>query len=801
MSSRVAVACLPIVMCAVSAFPQQSSGELPQLPETGVVVPWEDFKKILDEIRRPQPTPVIPPPPVDFALSECSATAIVGSDEEQLRVALSFQVQVLNDQRWVEIPVIGEGVALASVRMDGAPARLYRRNGFQTLALRGAGQHRLTLEYLLPVTVSRGTRTARLRFPQSPVVSIDLRIPRSEVDVQVDGAVVQALSRTARETRVRAALGRIGDTSVSWFPRVSTDDKVSKVFGELASLVSIGEGVLRGTTSASYSIHGRGVDSFALEIPANLTVLDVNVHGLRQWQVVDLEGESERQLLVVELNYLAQGALSFSFEFEQQMGGASAEFELPDIAIRDVLRERGFLAVAAATNVEITPREGIKNAAPVDPAELPGVLSAGNGEAILYAFKFLRHPVVVPLKVVKHQDVAVKRTIVEAARLHSFLSREGKLVSSVRYTVKNNRKQYLELELPDGADLWGTYLEDRPVKAARRDDGVLLVPLRKTAMDTAGRLRPFTVEVVYFQDDQGLRSLGRRSFAAPILDVDVLELSWELHLPREHNYFGFRGNVHPDEAANRIVVVGGSIYNFANADEMRLLGVRQREGKTYLSDGANEALLEDVRVRSAGKKRMLSGDELAAIGDKVGAIAKDEDEETKRADKEQYEPAPAPQRQQLRGAPQVQENVAMNIAALRAAPGGRALGVLPVRIAVPSEGVRLSFTGRLLTASEPAMLSVRYAPAGWRLPKLGRFWTVVLAFVLGVILLFLIGLGFRDLTTARLAGMATTSAALVAVFAAAAGHRFAFALACAAAVGAYALLVQFKDRPDVGEGF
>jgi hypothetical protein len=801
MRRRVGVATLLIVTGAVLAGAQQPAGDLPDLDRTGVVVPWEDFKKILEEIRRPTPTPVVPPPPVDFALSECTATAVVGADEKQLRVTMRFQVQVLNDRRWVEVPVIGEGVALSSVRIDGQPARLYRKNGAHTLALRGAGQHLLILEYLLPTQDTRGTRTARLRFPRAPVVAIDLRVPRGDVDVQVDGAVVQAVSRTARETRVQAALGRVGDTSVSWFPRVEADEKASKVFGELATLVSIGEGVLRGTTTASFSIHGRGVDTFRLEIPDHITVLDVNVHGIKEWQVVEIDGESDRQLLEVELNYLATGGLSFSFEFEQQLGGASAELTLPDIAIRDVLRERGFLAVAAATNVEITPREGLENAAPVDPAELPAVLVAGNGEAILYGFKFLRHPVVVPLEVVKHRDVAVKRTIVESARLHTFLSREGKLVTSARYTVKNNRKQYLELDLPEDATLWGAYLEGRPVKAAQREDGSILVPLRKTAMDANGQLRPFLVEVVYFHEGRKLKVFGRRPFAAPSIDVDVLELHWDLYLPRERSYFAFRGNVQEDPAANRIALVGGSVYNLANLGDTRLLSVLERDGRQYVTDGANEALVEDVTVQTAGQDRGLTGEELSAIGGKAGAV-QDEDAKKDAAPEPSSEPMSLIDRGRREGTvPQVQQNVPHDLGAFQAAAGGRALGVLPVRIPLPSEGVRLSFTGRLLTASEPPDLSVRYVPTGWQLPKLGRIWTVVFTFGLGLALLFLISIGFRDITAARSAGMAVTALSLVLVYGAAAGHRLAFVVACAFAVAAFALISQLRDRPDLDGGF
>ena len=801
MRRRIAVAVLGILVGAVLAGAQQSGDELPDLENTGVVVPWEDFKLILEEIRRPQPTPVAPPPPVDLALSECVASATVSADQKQVRVNLSFAVQVLNDQHWVEVPVIGEGVALASVRLDGAPARMYRKNGFHTIALRAAGQHRMTLEYLLPVYDSRGTRTARLKFPRAPVVTIDLRVPRGDVDLQVDGAVVQNLNRSATETRVRAALSQVGDTAVSWFKRVDTEERESKIFGELATLVSIGEGVLRGVTNATFTIHGRGVDRFRLEIPADITVLGVNVHGLDGWEVVEIDGETDRRLLVVELSYLAQGSLGFSFDFEQPLEGASAELELPDIALRDVLRERGFLAVAAATNVEITPREGLENAAPIDPSELPPALVAGNSEAVLYGFKFLRHPVVVPLKVVKHRDVAVKRTMVEAARLHTFLNRQGKLVTSARYTVKNNRKQYLEMELPQGATLWGAYLEGQPVKAARREDGATLVPMRKTVVDAAGQLRSFTVEVVYFEDGRRLSALGRRAFRAPSLDVDVLELSWDFYLPRERRYFGFRGNLEEDRAANRIVLVGGAAYNLAVGADLRLLDLEHREGGAYLTDGVNETPVGDVKVQAAGKQRSLSSEELAEIGKQKRAELDGLDTDDESGAEEEKLVLGDPRSMMDRPSPQVQANVARDVGALQRVAGGRALGMLPVKVKVPTDGLRLSFTGRLLTSEETAELRLGYAPAGWRLPKLGRWWTALLAFAFGLAALFFFGFGSNEDRRANWLAVAVSAAALVAVFVVSGGHRVTFILACGAALAAYALLAQLRERPHAGGSF
>lgn len=785
----IGLTCLALVLIPLPAAADDTATPLPDLGSTGVVVPWSDFKQLLDRLLTPATTPPAAQPPVDFAVSGCTISATATSDERQLQVEAAFTVQVLTDEHWVEIPVIGDGVALAAVTMDGEPARLYRSRGAHTVAVRGVGRHRFTLEYLVTVEETRGTRTARLAVPRAPAVTVELTVPRADVDLQIDGAVVRTTRRGTGETRMVAALARAGDTSLSWFKRVAAEDRTATVFGELATLVSIGEGALRGTATASYTIHGRGVDALRIAVPAAITVLEV--HGAAAWRV---EGDGDPRLLVAQLGYPATGSVTLSFDFELALAGASAALTLPDIALEDVLRERGFIAVAATTNVEITPAEGLTNAAPVDPAELPPTLTAAAGEAILYGFKFLRHPVSIPLEVVKHADVAVKRTIVETATLRTFATSDGKRLTAARYTVKNNRKQYLELTLPPGATLWGAFLEDQPVKAARRDDGALLVPLRKTATGRDGELRPFTVEVVYFEHGSALGSVGRCSYTAPILDVDALEINWQLFLPRDRRYLGGHGNLAEVPAATRLVVLGGAVYNLANPAEARLLQVVRRDDVVVLTDGANEVSVDALEVDSDGALRALAEHDLATIDaarqNAPGGIPAP-------AMKKIPIPDPTPEhpgkeRREAAAWAQVQSSPTSNVAALVA--GGNALGLLPVRFAIPAEGLQLSFNGRLLTAGEAPAVRLSHVPASWRLPRLPAAAAILfgggLALLAGLLLTNDLALspGRRQLAAAA------ALAGLVALYVGAVEHRLAFWLAVAAAATVVAVVRAVRDR-------
>ena len=741
---RVVSFVLLAVVLNSGALAQEDGAGLPELPDTGVVVPWSDFKSLLDDLRVvPTPTPV-PPPPVDHAFSECLIAAVADDDEERLRVVMTFSVQVLEPDRWVEVRVVPADVALESARMDGSPARLFQKDGYDCVALRGAGRHTFVIEALVPVVRVRDRWTAGLRFPQAPVVSLDLEVPGADRVVETDGGVTRSMVVTAGgTTRLRAALTRAGGATVSWFRKLPSDARESTVFADVATLVSVGEGTLRGSTHVGFTIHGQGVRSFRLEVPADIAIIDITGQGIEDWTLDD-ETDGRRGLSVA-LAFPAEGSYAFDIEFEKPLGGADAAVELPDIVVEDVRRERGYVAVAAATNVEITPQGEMSNAAAVDPSEMPPALAARAGSDVIYLFKYLRHPVVVGLKVVKHEDLIVKRTIVETARLGTFVNAQGRRLSSARYQVKNNRKQFIAVTLPEGATLWGAFRDGRPVKASRRDDGAVLVPLEKTALGRSDELRPFEIEVTWFEDDGLGLPVSRPVFQAPALDVDVLDMQWHLYLPRHRRYLSFKGDLEPDRQANRMQVVDGRVFL------------------------ANESPAEEQARRAAGE-------------DKEDGLVEGEEQGLDEAFLSQV----------------VQSNVALYDAPGKLVAGGRARGVLPVRVTIPEQGLKLGFSGRLVVAGESPSVSMVSVPAGWRLPRLGSGWTLMLAFVLA-----LAG-GLAPVVQARRARLWAVGAVvlLAGVFYVAAGHRTAWVVGILLAAVVIWLVRWFRSREAaIDEGF
>jgi hypothetical protein len=644
---------------------QETTDGLPDLGTTGVVIPWSDFKTLLADLRvQPTPTP-IPPPPVDYAFSQCRIQARTDQKQEQLQLVMDFSIEILRNDRWVEARIAPVELALESVEMDGAPARLYRNGAFSCIALHGRARHTFTLKALVPVIQSQGRRWADLLYPSAPAALLNLTIPTTDLMITAEPGVSRGPEESPGLTRFSAALKGSGRTRISWFKNLTQEDKETTLFAESQTLLSVGEGSYHGRTRIAYTIHGKGMTSVDLELPEGLSILDLSGQGVAGWTTGEVrEG---RVPLKVTLDFQARGAWFFDLEFEGLLDGSTTTFDMPDIVVEGVRRERGFLALEAATNVELTPGGHLENTALVDPSEMPQSLASRAGADVLFVFKYLHHPVTAEISVTKHQDLVVKRSIAEQAHLVTFVSSQGRRLCSASFTLRNNRKQFLAATLPTGATLWGAFREGRPVKASQREDGAILIPLKKTPLGLDAQPAPFEVELVWSENGHRKRALGRHHFAAPSIDLDVLAMDWEIYLPPDQQYFAFGGDLEPEAAAQ----------------------VFPDEARNAFTE--NDALLL--------KKKIARGDH-------------------------QPNPIPDPSpTSQVAGS-----NVAH---VWKAAPLEKAgqRGMLPVRVEVPRTGRLLHFSRRLVSPNEASTIAFLSAPKAWRLPRFTRWVTFLVTFV------------------------------------------------------------------------
>lgn len=123
--------------------------------------------------------------------------------------------------------------------------------------------------------------------------------------------------------------------------------------------------------------------------------------------------------------------------------------------------------------------------------------------------------------------------------LFSLSRQSGEIITYVSTVVENTAKQYLTVTLPPSAVLWGTYLDDKPVKPIINNKQEILIPL----MPEKGTLRQQTNLVFVYVQTQPFASLKKLDFQMPKTDLNIEKATWHLFLPEKY-YLGLpEGNM------------------------------------------------------------------------------------------------------------------------------------------------------------------------------------------------------------------------------------------------------------------
>jgi len=296
------------------------------------------------------------------------------------------------------------------------------------------------------------------------------------------------------------------------------------------TLFSVGDGVLKASASIAIAVKNGKLMDLDLALPEGINLIDVTAPSLREHKLLPDEGRAG-DLLRLNFTQELEGTLRIEVGYERVLAGGLERVAVPALHVPGADMEQGRLAVEALTAVEVQAAEA-ELLLPLDVRELPRQLTLRTTNPILLAYKYVHAepPFTLALEVKHHAEMKVQVAAIDRARYQTLYTRHGLALTRASYQVRNRRKQFLKVSLPEESELWSAQLAGQPVKPARNEDpSSVLVPLLNSAA-------PFQVEIVYATAVPSLGVAGWLDGRLPVPDIVETESTWDVFLPEALRY-------------------------------------------------------------------------------------------------------------------------------------------------------------------------------------------------------------------------------------------------------------------------
>jgi len=215
----------------------------------------------------------------------------------------------------------------------------------------------------------------------------------------------------------------------------------------------------------------------------------------------------------------------------------------------------------------------------VDTGDFPDWAGSPNPATAL-AYRYVRPGYQLALNVQRFDEAEVLQALVDSAQFTSVVADDGQMMTEVSLSVRNNGRQFLEIELPPGATNWSAFVAGQPVRPSLRE-GKLLLPIQQSGADDGA----MAVELTYVGTSAFPRARGTVAFVSPKFDVPLKNARWEIYLPPDYDYQDFAGTMTREAAAAK----QASSWNFSLLEYSRMEQASKAQAQVEALRDVNEA--------------------------------------------------------------------------------------------------------------------------------------------------------------------------------------------------------------------
>jgi hypothetical protein len=272
-------------------------------------------------------------------------------------------------------------------------------------------------------------------------------------------------------------------------------------------------------------------DQFSVPIPDGFEVTSVNGASLESSEILN-------GVLLLHVAGRGHSAHEFLISMERPLSDAKAA--APLLAFKDAQRETGEVLVEGQGTLELAAHEsgGLKR---LDIKEINPYLRALSRYSLEAAFRYHRQPDESPtlaLDWTRFPDASVLAAVAERAVVTTLVTSEGKSLTEIKLTVKNQAQPFLKVDLPAGVNILTAEVAGEKVKPVQGADGSR-VPLLRTGFRPAGA---YTVSFVFLHAGSPFAKKGDAGLSLPKMDIPISILEWEVFLPEQYKVKDFGGD-------------------------------------------------------------------------------------------------------------------------------------------------------------------------------------------------------------------------------------------------------------------
>jgi hypothetical protein len=300
----------------------------------------------------------------------------------------------------------------------------------------------------------------------------------------------------------------------AWSATLRVERLPQTVQADVFHLFSIGEGIAYGSSVMNYVVSGAPVSAFRVELSDEYYNVEFTGRDIRGW-------EKTTNGYLVQLHSPVAGSYTLLATYERPFKPQGETLAFTGARPLDAQSEQGHTIIISAYQFQVKPAAVSPGLLPLEPGEVPPEYRLFFDAPVLAAYHYSSRPFDLRLALSPLTQGESLNQVVDRASLSTRISKEGQVVTDIRYYLKNRGNPSLRTVLAAGDQLWSVAVNGAAVVPVM-DGAASLIPLPP-------HLAPDAVLTVDLKvASTNVTAADTVRLAAPVLAAPVLLAEWKL---------------------------------------------------------------------------------------------------------------------------------------------------------------------------------------------------------------------------------------------------------------------------------